>query len=187
MTRYYYDFEFIEDGRTIDLISIGVVADDGREYYAVNADVDQDRIFSHPWLKDNVWPYLPTQTVPMGQFARGLWVRLDQEHPDVKHPEVIANEVRDFLLAGPTEPELWAWYAAYDHVALMQLWGPMMARPERIPMWTNDIRQEQHRLGVQNMPGQQAKEHHALDDARHNKVMHEWLIHIEQTRRALRA
>jgi hypothetical protein len=28
--KYYYDTEFIEDGRTIDLISIGIVAEDGR-------------------------------------------------------------------------------------------------------------------------------------------------------------
>lgn len=29
--RYFLDCEFIEDGRTIDLISIGIVAEDGRE------------------------------------------------------------------------------------------------------------------------------------------------------------
>ncbi|RZL78642.1 MAG: hypothetical protein EOP32_21370 [Rhodococcus sp. (in: high G+C Gram-positive bacteria)] len=29
--RYFYDCEFIEDGRTIDLVSIGVVAEDGRQ------------------------------------------------------------------------------------------------------------------------------------------------------------
>ena len=29
--RYFYDTEFIDDGRTIDLISIGVAAEDGRD------------------------------------------------------------------------------------------------------------------------------------------------------------
>ncbi len=33
MTRYFYDCEFLENGNTIELISIGIVADDGREYY----------------------------------------------------------------------------------------------------------------------------------------------------------
>jgi 3' exoribonuclease, RNase T-like len=37
--KIFYDTEFIEDGRTIDLISIGMVAEDGREYYAVNRDM----------------------------------------------------------------------------------------------------------------------------------------------------
>ena len=38
--RYFYDTEFLEDGETIDLISIGIVAEDGREYYAVNLNAD---------------------------------------------------------------------------------------------------------------------------------------------------
>jgi len=36
--RYWYDTEFIEDGSTIDLISIGIVAEDGREYYAISTE-----------------------------------------------------------------------------------------------------------------------------------------------------
>ena len=35
LMRIFYDTEFLEDGKTIDLISIGMVAEDGREYYAV--------------------------------------------------------------------------------------------------------------------------------------------------------
>ena len=30
--RYFYDCEFIENGITIDLVSVGVVADAGREF-----------------------------------------------------------------------------------------------------------------------------------------------------------
>ncbi len=33
--KIFYDAEFIEDGVTIDLISIAMVAEDGRELYAV--------------------------------------------------------------------------------------------------------------------------------------------------------
>ena len=38
--RYFYDTEFIENGRTIELISIGVVAEDGREFYAISTEFD---------------------------------------------------------------------------------------------------------------------------------------------------
>ena len=38
--RYFYDTEFIEDGETIELVSFGVVAEDGREFYAVSSDFD---------------------------------------------------------------------------------------------------------------------------------------------------
>lgn len=57
--RYYLDTEFHEDGRTIDLISIGIVAEDGREFYACSLDADWSRIEREPWLCANVLPHLP--------------------------------------------------------------------------------------------------------------------------------
>ena len=39
--RIFYDTEFLDDGKTIDLISIGMVAEDGRELYAVSSEFDQ--------------------------------------------------------------------------------------------------------------------------------------------------
>ena len=41
--RYFYDCEFIEDGRTVDLVSIGVVDEHGREFYAVSTEFDDTR------------------------------------------------------------------------------------------------------------------------------------------------
>ena len=38
--KFFYDTEFIEDGTTIDLISVGVVGEDGREFYAVSTEFD---------------------------------------------------------------------------------------------------------------------------------------------------
>lgn len=38
--RFWFDTEFFKDGRVIDLISIGVVAEDGREYYAETLGAD---------------------------------------------------------------------------------------------------------------------------------------------------
>ncbi|MFN3005118.1 3'-5' exoribonuclease domain-containing protein [Mycolicibacterium wolinskyi] len=66
--------------------------------------------------------------------------------------------------------ELWAYYAAYDHVALAQLWGRMIHLPNGIPMWTNDLQQEMVRLGIDDdeIPRAEGYEHHALDDARWN-------------------
>ncbi len=55
--RFFYDTEFIEDGRTIELVSIGVVAEDGSEYYAVSTEFDPDR--AGDWVRANVLPHLP--------------------------------------------------------------------------------------------------------------------------------
>ena len=73
--RYFYDTEFIEDGRTIELISIGVVAEDGREYYAVSTEFDPERAGS--WVRANVLPKLPP---PASQLWRSRSrIRLDLE------------------------------------------------------------------------------------------------------------
>jgi hypothetical protein len=213
MTRVFYDTEFIETGTTIDLISIGMVTDDGREYYAVNGDLDDttnhdpdlrggyigntpwDRIMAEPWLVKNVVPSLPLRDrKQLDRHLKGVplfaprpvldFVRLDHTHTSVKPRQVIANEVRDFLRAArPVAPdgqpvpdvELWAWYGAYDHVALCWLWGRMIDLPDGVPMWTNDLRQERHRLGNPDMPKQAAGEHNALEDARHNLAMARFL------------
>ncbi|BCK58355.1 3'-5' exoribonuclease [Nocardia wallacei] len=169
-TTYTYDTEFLENGSTIDLISIGIVCETGREYYAVNADMPVDRIKNHQWLMDNVWPSLPLRgrkpsTGYVGSESAGV---LDTSSTLVKPRWVIANEVREFLLAEST-PELWADYAAYDHVLLAQLWGPMSRLPKGLPMWTHELQQALEDAPPGFVPPEQTTGlHNALEDARHN-------------------
>jgi hypothetical protein len=184
--RYFYDCEFIENGRTVELISIGIVAEDGREYYAVNADAPWRRIQYHYWLMDNVVPHLPAQLRPERGLVptRGAMVlEPDYTHPDVKPKRRIADEVREFLLSADA-PELWADYAAYDHVVLCQLWGRMIDLPAGIPMWTHDIQQLAAGLGNPPLPTQQGGEHNALADARHNQHRYITLQHLVGVRYA---
>lgn len=172
-TKFFYDTEFIDDGRTIDLISIGIVREDGEEYYAVSSEFNVDKLWSNKWLLDNVWPHLPLVDLSFRGGQRdaitSIFGELDYDHPAVKPRSHIAFEVKAFLLSRH-EPELWAWYAAYDHVALAQLWGPMIAIPRGIPMYTHDLRQECDRLGDPRLPDQTSGGHDALADARHNLV-----------------
>jgi hypothetical protein len=151
--RIHYDVEFLEDGRSIDLISIGMVADDGRELYAVNEDIDvgtqfHERILKHPWLMANVVPHLPLlerrDGWPPYELAKGQQkarFALDGRSNTVQPMRMIRNQVRDFVLEAAS-PELWAWYGAYDHVALCQIFGRMIDLPKGFPWWTNDLKQE---------------------------------------------
>lgn len=168
--RVYYDTEFIEDGRTIDLVSIGMVADDGRELYAVSSEFDQHALLANSWLAEHVWPALPTTEPHRHRDGLPPHGRLDLDDPAVRTRAQIARAVHSFLTA-TRDVQLWAWYGAYDHVALAQLFGPMTMLPSGIPMWTNDVRQEYARLGDPAVPPQPDGEHHALADARHVKVM----------------
>jgi 3'-5' exoribonuclease Rv2179c-like domain len=180
MTKYFYDTEFLEDGETIELISIGILAEDGREYYAVSDACTrgklEKRIRKHEWLMANVVPSLPKPAGDWNLHMPRKWLFNYHAH-EVKSRERIADEVREFLLAGD-RPELWADYGAYDHVVLCQLWGPMMSLPDGLPMFTCDIQQEAARLGVawDELPPQAEGNHNALADARHNRVKFDFLV-----------
>jgi hypothetical protein len=169
LTRIFYDTEFIEDGRRIGLISIGMIREDtGAELYAVNADMPIRKIREHEWLMANVVPGLPKAYGDARNHMPKRWL-FNYADPQVKDASEIAEQVRDFILDVP-DPQLWAWYGAYDHVALAWLFGPMSDLPDGIPMWTNDLRQEAERLGNPPLPEQKAGIHNALADARHNMV-----------------
>lgn len=179
-----YDTEFLEDGRTIALISIALVREDGSEYYAIVDSMTtrgsaleptlMDRVVDHYWLRKNVVPSLPITFSESGQW---FW---DMTHPDadkVKPMDQIRQEVLRFLMGTPAL-SLWAWYSAYDHVALAQLFGRMIDMPIGIPQRTNDIAQEWERLGYPLLPEQPSGNHNALEDARFNLVRMVWLDKI---------
>lgn len=163
--RIFYDTEFCEDGARLDLISIGLVREDGVEYYAVNEDVDGERILANPWLREHVVPHLP-----LHKSSGDEGFVLDGKDASVKPRSVISDEVSAFISTTP-RPSLWAWFASFDHVALTWLFGPMVNMPEGIPMRTNDLKQEAERLGDPILPEQRSDLHHALADARHNRVV----------------
>jgi hypothetical protein len=147
--RFFYDCEFIEDGTTISLVSIGMIDETGREFYAVSTEFDESRAID--WVRKNVLNQLPS---PADRAWRSL------------------ARIRDDLLAFLLEPgepiELWAWMASYDHVALAQLWGDMRALPRQIPRFTHELRQLWESAGSPPLPGPGPDAHDALADARHN-------------------
>jgi len=170
--RYFYDCEFIEDGTTIDLISIAIVCEDGRELYAINQDADWYRVSKHPWLMKNVVPHLPARLDRMPGLMphredtlvldRSLWHR-----SEIKTRAQIAAWVQAFITGDRSENELWADFGAYDHVALCQLFGTMTDLPPSIPMWTHDFQQLWEAAGRPPLPEQTEAQHDALADARH--------------------
>lgn len=137
--RFWFDTEFIEDGRTIDLLSIGIVAEDGRTYYAEPAEADRSR--AGEWVREHVLPHLIGETKPRA---------------------LIAAEVVAFV---GEAPEFWAYYADYDWVALCQLYGRMIDLPKGWPMFCRDVKQLAMDLGNPALPAQMSIEHNALADA----------------------
>ncbi len=158
--RYWYDTEFWERGPDypISLISLGMVSEDGRELYFQGewADYEAIRIGS-PWLTDNVLPHL------------------NDDGPWLTRPQA-AQALEEFMnIESYGKPELWAYYADYDHVVLCQIFGAMIHLPKGWPMYTLDIKQFAWSMGDPNLPEQVEGEHHALADARWNKLAWEFL------------
>ena len=67
--KYWIDTEFIERPFSIDLISIGMVAEDGREFYAESSEVDWSKASS--WTLQTVRPQLDGKTLQSGKLQLG--------------------------------------------------------------------------------------------------------------------
>lgn len=168
--RYWFDTEFIEDGRTIDLISIGVVCEDGREFYAESLDVDLSR--ANEWVQDNVLPHLWSRQAD--KRDANLWSRYGG-HGGLMNRLGIANALMRFVAQGNGKPQFWAYYGDYDWVVLCQLYGRMIDLPDGWPMFAMDVKQLAVSLGDPRLPEQTSTEHHALADARWTRDAHLWL------------
>lgn len=145
MTRYYLDTEFHEGPGVLELISIALVCDDGREFYAVSSTFNRRRL--DPWVVANVLPHLPAK-----------------HHR--KTPAQIATDLRAFVTG---EPEIWAWFASHDWVLFCwALGGRMVDMPKGWPQAPMDLRQTIIERGIprKSLPTQIGTEHDALEDAR---------------------
>lgn len=146
--RYYFDTEFIDGEFGLQLISIGVCAQDGREFYAVS---DIYTGGCNTWMRENVLARLQPKNAPRYR-AQPL------------------AEIKADLLAfvgGDASPEFWAYYGAHDWVALTWLMGGMMSMPQGWPMVCIDLRRELDRCGRSSVKDDgRDDEHNALADAR---------------------
>jgi hypothetical protein len=149
----YIDTEFWERPTTIDLISIGLVREDGKEYYAESSDFDEDRCTSE-WLRKNVLNQL---------------IHWEQR----KARSRIAAEVLQFV--GP-EPKFYGYYCDYDWVVFCWLFGAMIDLPKGFPKFCMDLKQDLVRVGNPRIPFKPEKEHNALSDAQWIAKAHKWLI-----------
>lgn len=156
--RFYLDCEFDETPADLKLISIALVCEDGREFYAVSSEVELDDC--NAWVQEHVWPvvFMPDSS-----------------------PCLIASrdEIRRQIVAfvGTDKPEFWGYVAAYDWFLLCRLFGTLMDLPGNWPHICLDLKQEARRLEVKPkdlVPAEQP-EHNALADARWMRKVHQAL------------
>src|SRR5208337_5187903 len=153
--KYFIDAEFHESGygRPIELISIAVVCDDGREFYAVASD-GWDPATVSDWLLENVLPKLAACEVNKDVYG---WFQ------DFKCSRTeIAKELCTFITDSPRmKPEFWGYFSSYDWVIFCQLFGRMIDLPKHFPKCCFDIKQRCVLLGNPKLPKQTTEEHNA--------------------------
>lgn len=150
MSRYFMDFEFDENGKTIEPISLGIAIDaPGDPALYIEFQFDEARVRAeNPWVTQNVLPHL--EWAPSERF--------DFEQARI----AIYN-----LVGTDPHPEFWGYFSAYDWVVFCQIWGRMIDLPDHFPRFCMDVRQLSQHLGRPDgcRPPDPPNPHHALADA----------------------
>lgn len=207
--KYFIDTEFIEGfperkkwekgdkkmRHFIDLISIGIFSEDGREYQAISNEYKYKD--ASDWVKENV--ILPLYISTVHGDARNHFTVDNFQSAYGKSNNTIAEEVKAFAY-GPNDPhsiEFYGYYADYDWVLFCSLFGKMIDLPKGFPMYCRDLKQmldecyvyqenaypNETRLEswlkfVKNHPKYpvQKDEHNALADAKWNKDLYDFIV-----------
>jgi len=152
LTDFVIDAEFIELEQEIDLISLGLVSEHGREFYAISTQFDPAR--ANDFVRTLVLPLL---------------------EPRDSHVWMSRAEIKDALIAfvGDAVPRFWAWGGApYDWMVIAQLFPTVERMPDRWLYTAYDIPQLVERAGLTidpldpTLPQPPTGSHHALTDAR---------------------
>lgn len=181
-TDIYFDFEFIDDGREIVPISLGMCVDQltalavypaPQELYL---EYQFDPARANDWVRENVFPHLASKRSPAG-IGSGYELRWH-----------VATQIKKWVrqVCGDAKPRFVGYYPSYDWVCLMQHWGNMMQKPKEWPMRPECLMQLADQLGVPNseFPPQE-DEHNALADAKWNRELHAVLKKAQRSQRDL--
>jgi hypothetical protein len=167
--KYYIDTEFIEGfheplfGKRrhfIELISIGIVSEDGRSYYAISSEYNYNK--ASDWVKENVILNIYRQLSPIKkQFmdVHNFHKHCGSKNSDIAmslvefiHAPIIEKYDDGFLFSDEiienafkynNEPvhEFYGYYSDYDWVLFCSLFGTMMDLPRGFPMYCKDLKQ----------------------------------------------
>lgn len=195
--KYFIDTEFIEGfhkpifGKRrhfIDLISIGIISEDGRTYYALSNEYDYWK--ASDWVGQNV-----IRPIYINEVHGDMRNQMDitNFHKRIGKPNSqIVFELLEFFgcwrdqlfWRSPEGVEIFGYYSDYDWVLFCSLFGKMIDLPKGFPMYCIDLKQtlDEKGLHLKNHPDypKQENEHNALDDAKWNQCLYNFLTKPHQ-------
>lgn len=151
-SRIFFDTEFIEWPSSIELISIGLVSEDGQELYLENGEADISR--ADDWVRTNVLVHLLGGAYRVPRAA----IR----------DRIIAFVTAAMARSKQDKVEFWAYFSDYDWVVFCWLFGRMIDLPQHFPRYCRDFKQtmDSFRIKKSDLPIQTEPAHHALADAK---------------------
>lgn len=144
--KIFFDTEFEGLYKDANLISIGLISENGKEFYAEINDINPDK--QESWIKSNVLD----NTVEYGE-VQVLDIVNDENDYYVGDKEYIGSQLREWLMQFG-EIELVSDVCHYDMVLLIDLFGSAMDLPGNVCPSCHDINQDIAR--VYNMTEKEA-------------------------------
>ena len=199
--NFFLDTEFYEAPGVLDLISIGIVDDEGAEFYAVSNEFYRDRAWLDSWVRENVLRPIFEDMLeelrkdpdlislfPIDPYGTGQEFNVTNFNYLIEYfgqsRQDIAADVRRFCLddsRGNDPISFYGYYANYDWVLFCWLFGRMVDLPKRFPMFCMDLKQMMVDRGLSSewkdeFVPDPAGEHNALKDAAWNKKLFDTII-----------
>lgn len=178
--KIFFDTEFTGLHQNTTLISIGLVSEDGRTFYAECNDYDPDQIL--PWIKDNVIAHLTLEPSDVPDLP--LIVFDDKENKwttvwgGFRQVGVVLRE----WLKTFDQVEMWGDCLAYDWVLFCELFGGALCVPQHIYYIPFDLCTLMECKGIdpdinrEEFAGMSGAKHNALHDAKVIKACYERLM-----------
>jgi len=122
MTKLFFDTEFTGLHQKTTLISIGIVSENGKTFYAELLDYDKNQLSD--WLKENVISnlYLADNNnyEPYSDNVNVIGTKIEIE-------QTLSHWIHQF-----DEVEMWSDCLAYDWVLFNNIWGDAFSIPKNI-------------------------------------------------------
>jgi hypothetical protein len=189
ITKIFLDTEFTGLHKNTTLISLGLVSECGKTFYAEFTDYDQYQISG--WIKNNVLANL-TLSIPDGMPFHAEY------HPNITNPseskfqiKASRDVVKKFLeewLSQFDSVQIWSDCLAYDWVLFNDIFGTAFDLPKNVSYIPMDICTLFQIKGIdpdisrEDFIGNSVKgiKHNALYDAKVIKACYEKLMRIEE-------
>ena len=124
-TKVFFDTEFTGLHQNTTLISIGLISDCGKTFYAELTDYDETQI--NDWLKENV-----INNLILSDLKHGLLGKYNLHKVEFKGSKIFLRELLKSWFAQFKQVEIWSDCLSYDWVLFNQIFGHAFNIPKNV-------------------------------------------------------